>query len=92
MTAALAAAQAAAQPSGIALVTAFAGRLAGYVTAVAASVAVLFIALNGVKYIASSGNTHRQFEAKSGLVTAAVGLAIALSANLVVQLVVGALG
>lgn len=76
---------------GIAAVSAIATRLADDVTAVAASLAVLFIAINGVKYIASSGNASRQYEAKSGLVSAAVGLALALSANVLVHLVIGAL-
>jgi hypothetical protein len=48
---------------------------------------VLFIAINGVKYTASNGNPGKQMEAKNGLVSAAIGLAIA-SANLVVQPVV----
>ncbi len=76
---------------GIGAVSAIASHLADDVTAIAASVAVLFIAINGVKYIASSGNSARQYEAKSGLVAAAVGLAVALSANVLVGLVVGAL-
>jgi hypothetical protein len=77
--------------SGIGSVTAFAHRLTDYVTAIAASVAVLFMAVNGVRYITGAGHPGRQVEAKSGLVAAAVGLAIALSANLLVSLVTGAL-
>lgn len=76
---------------GIEDVQRFASRLTNYVTAVAASVAVLFIAVNGVRWTMSSGNPARQAEAKNGLVSATVGLAIALSANLVVNLVVAAL-
>jgi hypothetical protein len=77
--------------SGIGAVRSFAARIANYVTALAATIAVLFIAINGVKYTASNGNPGKQMEAKNGLVSAAIGLAIALSANLVVQLVVAAL-
>lgn|GEM_PF-6034873 len=77
--------------SPVGTVQAFASRLANDVTAVAASVAVLFVAINGVRYSLSAGNPARQAEAKAGLVAAAVGLVVALSANLIVQLVVGAL-
>ena len=80
-----------AAPGGIAEVQQFASRLTNYVTAVAASVAVLFIAVNGVRWTMSSGNPAKQAEAKNGLAAAGVGLAIALSANLVVNLVVAAL-
>ena len=80
-----------AAPGGIGQVTAFAARLTDYVTAVAASVAVLFIALNGMRWTASSGNPHRQADARSGLVSAVVGLALVLSANLIVNLVLAAL-
>src|SRR4051812_22430915 len=75
----------------ISQVRSFASRLTNYVTAIAASVAVLFIAINGVRWTVSSGNPARQADAKSGLVAAAVGLAIALSANVIVNLVVAAL-
>ncbi len=81
----------AAGPGGITEVRNFATKLTGYVTAVAASVAVLFIAINGVRWSMSAGSPLRQAEARHGLVAAAVGLAIALSANVVVALVVSAL-
>ena len=80
-----------AAPGGIAEVQRFASRLTNYVTAVAASIAILFIAVNGVRWTMSAGNPARQAEAKNGLVAAGAGLAIALSANLVVNLVVAAL-
>lgn len=80
-----------AAPDGISEVQRFASRLTNYVTAVAASVAILFIAVNGIRWTMSSGNPARQAEAKNGLVAAGAGLAIALSANLVVNLVVAAL-
>lgn len=80
-----------AAPGGIGEVQRFASRLTNYVTAIAASVAVLFMSVNGVRWTMSSGNPARQAEAKAGLVSAAAGLAIALSANLVVNLVVAAL-
>jgi hypothetical protein len=83
---------AAVEPGGIAEVQRFASRLTNYVTAVAASVAVLFMAVNGIRYTVSNGNPSRQIEAKNGLLSAAVGLAVALSANVLVQLVVAALG
>lgn len=77
---------------GIESVKAFAGRLTTYVTAIAASIAVLFMAVNGIRYITSGGNPIKQSEAKNGIVSAGVGLAVALSANVLVQLVVSALG
>ena len=76
---------------GMAQVKAFANNLANYVTAIAASVAVLFIAINGVKYTTAGGSPSRQLEAKNGLVAAGAGLAIALSARVIVGLVVAAL-
>jgi hypothetical protein len=76
---------------GMAQVKAFANNLANYVTAIAASVAVLFIAINGVKYTTAGGNPSKQLEAKNGLVAAGAGLAIALSARVIVGLVVSAL-
>lgn len=75
---------------GIASVAAIAGRLAGYVTALAVSVAVLCIAVNGVRWMISTGNPHRQAEARSGLLAAGLGLAITLSAGLLAQLVIAA--
>lgn len=77
--------------SGIGAVATIAGRLTGYVTAVAVSVAVLFIAVNGVRLILSAGNPRRAADARTGLLAAAAGLAVALSAGLLAQLVVAAL-
>jgi hypothetical protein len=82
---------AAGEPDGIVKVQRFASRLAHYVTAVAASVAVLFVAINGVRHAASNGNPSKQMEAKAGIVSAAIGLAVTLSADVLVQLVVAAL-
>jgi hypothetical protein len=76
---------------GIHAVQTFAVRLTNDLTALAGSVAVLFLAVNGLRFIASNGHPSRQMEARSGLVAAAAGLAIALSANLLVHLVVAAL-
>ncbi len=77
---------------GIGQVQHFASKITHYVTAIAAGIAVLFMAINGVRYTVSSGNPSKQAEAKNGLVSAAIGLAIALSADVLVQLVVSALG
>ena len=76
---------------GIAEVKSFASKLTSYVTAIAASVAVLFMAVNGLRWTMSSGNPSRQAEARNGLVAAAAGLAIALSAGVIVNLVIAAL-
>lgn len=85
------AARVAASSGGIGAVTSFAAKLTDYVTAIAASVAVLFIAINGVRWTTSGGNPSRQAEAKTGLAAAVVGLALAVSANLIVNLVLAAL-
>ena len=45
-----------AAPGGIAEVQLFASRLTNYVTAVAASIAILFVVVNGVRWTRSSGN------------------------------------
>jgi hypothetical protein len=84
-------AAAAAAAGGIEEVKDFASKLTNYVTAIAASVAVLFMAISGVRWTMSSGNPMRQSEARNGLVSAAAGLAIALSANVIVSLVIAAL-
>jgi hypothetical protein len=76
--------------NGLGALTGLADRLASDVTVVAASVALLFIALNGVKWIASGSSSARQYEARSGLASAAAGLMIALSANVLVHLIVRA--
>jgi len=77
--------------SGIGAVRTFAARLTDYVTAVAASIAVLFLAYNGVRWTMSGGHPVRQAEARHGLIAAGAGLVVALSANLIVALVVAAL-
>jgi FtsH-binding integral membrane protein len=76
---------------GIGQVSAFAARLTDDVTAVAASIAVLFIAVNGIRWTTSSGNPMRQADARSGLIAALVGLAVAVSANVIVNLILAAL-
>ena len=81
----------AATSGGITEVKSFATKLTGYITAVAASVAILFMAVNGLRWTMSSGNPARQAEARNGLVAAAAGLAIALSAGVIVSLVIAAL-
>jgi hypothetical protein len=75
----------------LAPVRTLATNLTNDVTGIAAAVAVLFIALNGIRYITAGGNPGRQSEAKSGIAAAAVGLAVALSANVVVHVVLAAL-
>jgi hypothetical protein len=81
----------AATDTGVGTINSFAARLANDVTAIAGSVALLFLAINGVRFIASNGHPAQQAHARAGLVSAAIGLAIVLSANLLVHLVVSAL-
>jgi hypothetical protein len=81
----------AAGSGGIEDVKSFASKLTNYVTALAASIAVLFMAISGIRWTMSGGSPMRQTEARNGLVSAAAGLAIALSANVIVSLVIAAL-
>jgi hypothetical protein len=76
---------------GIEDVKSFASKLTNYVTALAASIAVLYMAISGIRWTMSGGSPMRQTEARNGLVSAAAGLAIALSANVIVSLVIAAL-
>jgi hypothetical protein len=84
-------ASSAAGSDGIEDVKSFASKLTNYVTALAASIAVLYMAISGIRWTMSGGSPMRQTEARNGLVSAAAGLAIALSANVIVSLVIAAL-
>lgn len=60
------------------------------VTAVAAGIAVLVVAVNGVRYLASGGNPGRQADARAGITAAAAGLAVVLLAGVIVNIVLAA--
>ena len=56
---------------------------------VIAAIAVLIIVLQGIRFILSSGEPQKAADARKGIIYALVGLAVALSAEVVVKLVIG---
>lgn len=62
-------------------------RVAGLLVALAASLALIFLVLAGIKYIVAGGDSRQIEEAKQSLIYAGIGLGIALSASLLSRLV-----
>ena len=58
------------------------------VTVVAAVVAVVYLIINGIKYITSQGDSNTMEQAQKGIIAALIGLAIIGGAYLIVQFVV----
>lgn len=58
---------------------------------VLAAVAVLIIVIQGVKYVLSQGDPGKATDARKGIIYAVVGLVVALSAEVVVRVVIGRL-
>jgi succinate dehydrogenase/fumarate reductase cytochrome b subunit len=58
----------------------------------AAIVAVVFLIMNGFKYMTSSGDATKTEEAQKGLANALIGLIVCLSAYLIVSFITGRLG
>jgi len=56
-----------------------------------AAVAVIIIVIQGVKFVTSQGDPQKSGDARKGIIYAIVGLVVALSAELVVRLVIGRL-
>ncbi len=56
------------------------------------SLSVLMIVISGLKYITSSGDPQKASEAKSGIMYALIGLAIAILAQAIVVFVVKRVG
>lgn len=63
-----------------------------YVSAVIGSLAVLMFVVSGIMFVASGGNPGRIESAKKTAIYAAVGAAIALSGNALVQVVRAVIG
>ncbi len=59
---------------------------------VAALLAIIFIAYGGLKYTTSNGDSNAVQSAKNTILSAVVGLVIAVSAFAIVDFVVGKLG
>ena len=58
----------------------------------AAVVAVIYLIINGIKYMTSSGDSQKTEEAQKGISNALIGLIICLAAALVVNFVLAKLG
>ena len=58
---------------------------------VIAAVAVLIIVIQGIRFVLSAGDSQKAADARKGVIYAAVGLVVALSAEVVVRVVIGKL-
>lgn len=58
----------------------------------AAVVAVIFLVINGFKYMMASGDTTKTETAQKGIANALIGLVICIAAALIVNFVLGKLG
>lgn len=65
------------------------GALLGIVFGVIGAVAVVIIIVQGIRFILSGGDPQKATDARKGVIYAAVGLGVAVSAEIIVQLVVG---
>jgi len=57
--------------------------------ALAVLLAVLFLAVGGIKYITSSGNKEKATEAKTLLTQVLIGLAVVLGINIIISIFTG---
>ena len=55
------------------------------------ALALLMITISGLRYVLSSGDSQRMAKAKDGIIYAIVGLTIAITAEAIVNFVVGQL-
>jgi len=60
--------------------------------ALAVLLAVLFLAVGGIKYITSSGNKEKATEAKTLLTQVLIGLAVVLGINIIINIFTGLIG
>lgn len=58
---------------------------------VIAAVAVLIIVIQGIRFVLSSGDAQKAADARKGIIYALVGLAVALLAEAITQVVIGRL-
>lgn len=63
----------------------------GIFFAIAGAIAVLMIVINGLQFVISAGDPQKAARARSGIIYALVGLAVAISAEAIVAFVVGKL-
>jgi hypothetical protein len=63
----------------------------GIVFDVIGALAILMIVISGFRYIVSAGDAQAAAKAKNGLLYSVIGLAVAVSAEVIVQFVVGKL-
>ena len=54
--------------------------------------AVLFLAIGGIKYITASGNKEKAGEAKQLLTQVLIGLAVVLGINIIMQVLISVIG
>lgn len=65
--------------------------LLSVVFGVLAAIAVLIIVIQGIKFVLSQGDGQKSADARKGVIYAVVGLIVAISAEIVVRLVIGKL-
>jgi Type IV secretion system pilin len=65
--------------------------LLSIVFGILAAVTILIIIIQGIRFITSSGDAQKAGEARKGIIYALVGLGVAISAEVIVRLVVGKL-
>jgi len=64
-----------------------AGVIVEFLSVALGIIAVIFLIIGGLKYITSTGNTNKVEEAKKTIIYAIIGLFIAVSASIIVHLV-----
>jgi len=62
------------------------------INALAVLLAILFLAVGGIKYITSSGNKEKATEAKTLLTQVLIGLAVVLGINIIMNILTGLIG
>ena len=63
----------------------------GLVFAIIAAVTVIIIIVQGIKFALSNGDAQKAADARRGILYAIIGLAVSVSAEIIVQLVIGKL-
>ena len=63
----------------------------GIAFGIVGALALLMITLSGLRYITSAGNPEKTAKARSGIIYALVGLAVAITAEAIVQYAVSSL-
>jgi uncharacterized membrane protein len=63
----------------------------GVVFGIIAAVAIIIIIIQGIRFSLSNGDAQKAADARRGIIYAIIGLAVAVSAEIVVRLVIGRL-